>query len=136
MKKLLLVSLLLCLSGCSLVNKIMSLDVASFNGAEYDKVTHLRYTIALDEGKCNDSTFMKTASLDINNQAFELALYSQGIFGNQDTANLTAMLHQITSEFSKRYASVDSVSQAYCEDKMQILLRTSTTVQKAIGGKQ
>src|SRR5271167_2373004 len=135
MKKLLLVSLFLCLSGCSLVSKIMSLDVASFNGAEYDKVTHLRYTIALDEGKCSDVAFMKGASLDINNQAFELALYSQGLYGNQDTAALTASLHQLTSEFSKRYASVDSISSFYCDDKMQILLRSATTIQTAIGGK-
>lgn len=135
MKKILLLSILLALSGCSLVSKIMSLNVASFNGAEYDKVTHLRYTIALDEAKCSDSTFMKTASVDINNQAFELALYSQGLYGNQDTAALTASLHQMTSELSKRYSSVDSVSSFYCNDKMQILLRSATTIQKAIGGK-
>ena len=136
MKKLLLVSLLFCLSGCSLVSKLMSFDVDHFNGEEYSKATHLRATIALDEGKCGDQAFMKSASEDINNQAFELALYSQGIYGNQDAANLTANLHLITSEFSKRYASVPTISQAYCEDKMAILLRTSTTVQKAIGGKQ
>src|SRR5271157_3939571 len=123
MKKLLLVSLFLGLAGCSLVSKIMSLDVASFNGAEYDKVTHLRYTIALDEGKCSDVAFMKAASIDINNQAFELALYSLGLSGNQDTAALTASLHQLTSELGKRYASVNSVSTFYCDDKMQILLR-------------
>jgi len=135
MKKLLLVSLLFCLSGCSLVGKIASLNVASFNGSEYDKITHLRYTIAVDEGRCDDQAFMKTAAEDINNQAFELALYSQGIYGNQDTAALTANLHQLTSELNKRYASVNSVSSFYCDDKMQILLRAATTIQKAIGGK-
>ncbi len=118
------------------MSKIMSFDVDHFNGEEYSKITHLRATIALDEGKCSDQAFMKTASDDINNQAFELALYSQGIAGNDDAADLTAKLHLITSEFSKRYASVPTISQAYCDDKMAILLRSATTVQKAIGGKQ
>jgi len=135
MKTALLLSALLALSGCSTLSKLMSFDVNHFDSSEYGKATHLRTTIALDEGKCNDPVFMKAAAADINAQAFELALYSQGIAGNDDAADLTSKLHLITSEFSKRYASVDTVSQAYCDDKMAILLRTSATVQKALGGK-
>ena len=124
------------LSGCSLLSNILSFDTAPFDGSEYEKISHLRTTIALDKGKCADSTFMKTASVDINNQAFELALYSQGLPWNQDEAQMEKELHQMTSELSKRYASVNSVSAIYCADKLAILLRTSASIQTVIGGKQ
>lgn len=123
----------LLLTSCS---TITSFKVAPFNGSEYEKISHLRTSIALIEGQCHDPVAMKAASVDINNQAFELVIYSQGLPGNTDAVQMETNLHLITSELMKRYASVNSISETYCEDKLQILLRTSTTIQKSLGAKQ
>jgi hypothetical protein len=135
MKKLLLFCILLSLSGCALVQRAISWKVSPFDGAEYSMATHLTATIAEDAGKCSDSVEMKSAALDINHQAFELYLYASGIKGDADTTQMLMELQQMTGELQKRYSSVDKVSGFYCTDKMEILLRSAGTIQKAIGAK-
>jgi hypothetical protein len=135
MKNLILCTFLL-LSGCSTLKGIMSLDVASYDASEFAAVTKLRTTIVEDAVLCSDSTAMKGASADINKQALELSLYSQGVPHNDDVANIEQNLLIITSEFAKRYASVPAVSTFYCDDKMAILMRSAATIQKVIGAKQ
>ncbi len=113
----------------------MSVDVASYDAIEYASITKLRTTIVEDAPLCSDFAAMKAATADINKQALELSIYSQGVPFNDDTVNMEQNLLIITSEFAKRYASVNSVSEAYCDDKMAILMRSAATIQKSVGGK-
>ena len=131
MKKLIF-AIALALSGCS---TLMSYNVATFDGGEYDQITNIRVDAMLDQFMCSDPVQMKALVKDLNKEGIKLVIYSQGIPNNADTVKLESDLNHIIGELNQRYGTDGPISPAYCKDKLQIIERSATDIQKVIGYK-
>jgi hypothetical protein len=126
MKKLILL-VLFCLSGCTALQKISSLTPSTFNSTEYNDITSVR--ISLAQTTC---TLQSVTNVDTN--ITNLLFYSQGLVNNDEIIEMEQELKIMSSELVKRYQST-TVSPTFCQEKIKIMARSATTIQKSIGAK-
>jgi hypothetical protein len=135
MKRLALISLIVLLTGCASVTKLIdSYRMARFDNNEYGLVTQVHTLAQVGATKCGtedapiyaDSVYVK--SLELRN-------YSASIPQNKDTITMTTQLVAITKRLKDRYASGDPVSQKYCELKFNNIENSSGTMKTVIGAK-
>ena len=131
MKKLVLVTLVLLLNGCAVID---AYRMARFDNNEYSLVTQVRTQAQLGAIKCGasdvtpyvDAVYVK--SLELNN-------YSSGIAHNEEAAKMTEELLVITRGLKEKYISGEAVSQKYCELKFNNIKTSTELMQKTIGAK-
>lgn len=114
------------LTGCTSLTSLLHLNSASYDEEEYWKATHLTATIKLS------STCTSDVVSDIHAQSVELYLYSSGTPANADIAKMESDLNQVIIELVNHPQPVNAV---YCKDKLEIMDRMSSSIQKVIGGK-
>jgi len=113
----------------------MSYNVATFDGGEYDRITNIRVDSMLDQFECSDPAKMRDLVKELNKEGVGLVVYSQGIPNNADTVKMESDLNHIIGELNARYSKDEAISPAYCTDKLQIIERAATTIQRVVGYK-
>jgi hypothetical protein len=131
MKKLVLVSLVLLLNGCALIN---AYRMARFDNIEYALVNQIHTQAQLGVTTCGTDLVYSQVD-DIYFKTVELHNYSATIPRNEETVKMTTDLYAITKGLKDRYASDDEVSQKYCEIKFKNIETSTGVMKKVIGAK-
>ena len=131
MKKLLIVSLVLILNGCALID---AYRMAKFDNIEYALVNQIHTQAQLGVASCGTDA-VYTQVDDIYFKSVELLNYSASIPRNNETVTMTKDLAAITKGLKDRYASGDEVSEKYCEIKFNNIQTSTGTMKTVIGAK-
>jgi hypothetical protein len=127
MKKLLVISLVCLITGCSTVqDKVENIFAAGYDTNEYALVNKIR-TIAQTAKTCDEVT--------VNNLYFitkELNNFSQYLPRNNQSIELNKDLLKIVMEL---YDKEPPIGQVYCKAKLNILEKTAERIQQVTGSK-
>ena len=127
MKKLLIISLVCLVTGCSTVqDKVESIFAAGYDTNEYALVNKIR-TIAQTSKVCDEAT--------VNNLYFttkELNNFSQYLPRNKQSIELNKDLLRIVNEL---YDKEQPIGLVYCKAKLNILEKSSERIQQVTGSK-
>jgi len=132
MKKLLITTVLLTLSGCTLFDAYF---MANFDSTEYALVNKIQTDSELAISDCSNQVKSKENTIKIYNTAVELKNYTQYIPNNNDANKLAGNLVELTTQGKDLYAKNTPVSETFCKLKLQQINRTSKTIQEVIGNK-
>lgn len=131
MKKLALVSLVLLLNGCVLVD---AFRMSRFDNNEYMLVNQIRTQSQLGTIKCGTKDVVPYVD-DIYVKSVELRNYSAGIAHNEEAVTMATNLLDITRGFKEKYANDDDASQKFCELKFSMIEKSTAVMQTTIGAK-
>lgn len=131
MKKLVVVSLILLLNGCALIDIYR---MARFDNNEYSLVNQIHTQAQLAAPDCGTDLILWQVD-DIYSKTVELRNYSAHIPRNEETVKMTVALHEIVKGLKDRYASDEEISAKYCELKFNNIENATTNMQKVIGDK-
>jgi hypothetical protein len=131
MKKIALISLVLLLNGCALID---AYRMARFDNIEYALVNQIHTQAQLGVVSCGTDLVYSQVD-DIYFKTVELRNYSASIPRNEETVAMTNDLYDITKGLKDRYASDEEVSQKYCEIKFNNIENSTGTMKKVIGAK-
>ena len=127
MKKLLIISLVCLVTGCSTVqDKVESIFAAGYDTNEYALVNKIR-TIAQTSKVCDEAT--------VNNLYFttkELNNFSQYLPRNKQSIELNKDLLRLVMEL---YDREQPIGQVYCKAKLNILEKSAERIQQVTGSK-
>jgi hypothetical protein len=127
MKKLLVISLVCLVTGCSTVqDKVENIFAAGYDNNEYALVNKIR-TIAQTAKTCDVNT--------VNDLYFvtkELQNYSQYIPRNKQSIELNKDLLRLVMEL---YDKEQPIGQVYCKAKLNILEKSAERIQQVTGSK-
>jgi hypothetical protein len=131
MKKLIVVSLILLLNGCALIDIYR---MARFDNIEYSLVNQIHTQAQLAVLDCGTDLVLWQVD-EIYSKTVELRNYSAHIPRNEETVKMTVALHEIVKGLKDRYASDEEISVKYCELKFNNIENATTNMQKVIGDK-
>jgi hypothetical protein len=131
MKRIAIISLVLLLNGCALID---AYRMARFDNIEYALVNQIHTQSQLGVGACG-TELVYTQVDDLYFKSTELRNYSASIPRNEETVAMTNDLYVITKGLKDRYASGDEVSKKYCEIKFNNIETSTGIMKKVIGAK-
>ena len=131
MKKILLISLFLMLSGCVLID---AYRMARFDNNEYMLINTVRTQANLGAAKCGTPEVVTVVD-NIWFKTVELRNYSESIPNNKEAVKMTQELSEIVKGLSVRYHGTESVSLTYCTTKFSNIENNATIIQNVIGAK-
>jgi hypothetical protein len=132
MKKLAILSLVILLNGCALIDVYR---MAKWDNNEYMLANQIHTQAQLGVGNCNNKKAVLPYVDDMYNKSVELKNYSAGIDRNTEAVRMTTELLAITKGLKDRYYSGDEVSQKFCELKFGNIEGSTDIIQKALGAK-
>lgn len=134
MKKLIGILVILSLTGCSTVQGMWDLlFMAKFDVNEYQYAASIRTESQL--ANCSNRDSMKQTAARIHQKAAELKNYTQYIPRNEPAYNMALKLFNETKSLTERYESAETISEAYCRQKIKIVERSANEIQHAFGSK-
>lgn len=127
MKKLLVISLVYLVTGCSTVqDKVENIFAAGYDTNEYALVNKIR-TIAQTAKTCNESTIN-----DLYFTTKELNNFSQYLPRNKQSIELNKDLLRLIMEL---YDKEQPIGQVYCKAKLNIVEKSAERIQQVTGSK-
>lgn len=132
MKKILIALVAVSLSGCALVDAYF---MAKYDTTEYALVNSVKTKAQVAQSTCNDTQVSKAKINDIYNTAVEFRNFTFHIPRNEDATNMAGKLVALVGESKDHYAKTDKVSEFYCKQKLQQIVRSADTIQGPIGAK-
>jgi hypothetical protein len=131
MKKLLLISLLLMLSSCSIID---AYRMARFDNNEYMLINTVRTQANLGAAKCGTPEVVQVVD-NIWFKTVELRNYAESIPNNKETIKMSQELSEIVKGLSVRYHSEQEVSLNYCTIKFGNIEKNAVIIQNVVGAK-
>lgn len=132
MKKLLIALFAVSLSGCALVDAYF---MAKYDTTEYALINSVKTKAQVAQETCNDTQVSKNKINDIHATAVEFRNYTFHLPRNEDATNMAGKLVALVGESKDHYAKTDKVSEFYCKQKLQQIVRSADTIQGPIGAK-
>jgi hypothetical protein len=131
MKKLALVTLVLLLNGCAVID---AYRMARFDNNEYMIVNQIHTQAQLGAVKCGTKDVVPYVD-DVYNKSVELKNYSSGIARNEEAVTMAENLLAITKGLKDRYDAKEETSQKFCEMKFGMIENGTKMMQSTIGAK-
>lgn len=131
MKKLALLSLVVLLNGCAIVDIYRQ---AKWDNNEYALANEIQTQAVLGADKCGTKEVLPYVDT-IYVKSVEFKNYTSDIQRNAETQKMSEELLAITKGLKERYYSGDEVSQKYCELKFTTIQTSTGTIKQALGAK-
>jgi len=131
MKKLLVASIILLLSGCAIID---AYKMARFDNNEYMLINTIRTQANLGAEKCGTPEVVSVVD-NIWYKTVELRNYAESIPNNKETVKMSQELAEIVKGLSIRYHSGQEVSLNYCTIKFSNIEKNSVIIQNVVGAK-
>jgi len=131
MKRLILISLILLLSSCSIID---AYRMARFDNNEYMLINTVRTQANLGAAKCGTPEVVEVVD-NIWFKTIELRNYAESIPNNQETIKMSQELAEIVKGLSVRYHREQEVSLNYCTIKFSNIEKNAVTIQNVVGAK-
>ena len=132
MKKLALLSLVVFLNGCAVVDIYRQ---ARWDNNEYALVNDIQTEAELGIDSCADQKAVVPYVNKMYNTSVALKNYTKDVERNQESTKMSGELLAIIKGLKERYSSGDEVSQRYCELKFTTIQTSTTTIKKSLGAK-
>ena len=132
MKRLALLSLVLVLNGCAIVDIYKQ---ARWDNNEYALVNDIQTEAELGFDSCADQKAVVPYVNKMYNTSIALKNYTKDVDRNQESIKMSGELLAIIKGLKERYSSGDEVSQRYCELKFTTIQTSTTTIKKSLGAK-
>lgn len=132
MKQVALLSLVVFLNGCAIVDIYRQ---ARWDNNEYALVNEIQTTAELGFDSCVDQKAVAPYVDKMYNTSVTLKNYTKDVERNQESTKMSGELLAIIKGLKERYSSGDEVSQKYCELKFTTIQTSTTTIKKSLGAK-
>ena len=132
MKRLLLLSLVVALSGCTVVNSFL---LTHYDPNEYFQINNIRTQASAFKTTCDDATKSYANAVTLAKSTQEFEFYSQHIPRNDDGYKMAQNINEITQGLKKQYEASTKVSPIFCKFKFEGIERSAETAQKTIGAR-
>ena len=132
MKRIALLSLIVLLNGCAIVDIYKQ---ARWDNNEYALVNDIQTEAELGFDSCADQKAAVPYVNKMYNISVALKNYTKDVDRNQESIKMSGELLAIIKGLKERYSSGDEVSQRYCELKFTTIQTSATTIKKSLGAK-
>ncbi len=132
MKKIILGLFILNLSGCALVDAYF---MAKYDTNEYRLINSVKTKAQTAQETCNNTELSKNKINDIYDTAVEFRNFTFHIPRNEEATNMAGKLVALVGESKDHYTKNQKVSEFYCKQKLQQIVRSADTIQGPIGAK-
>jgi hypothetical protein len=132
MKKLLIISLVLMLNGCALLDAYF---MAKYDTTEYALVNEVRTKAQIAEDNCSNPVMVIVRINDLYNSALEFKNFTMYIPRNDDAVKLSEKLFTLTKDTRDYFIKTEKISPVFCKVKLQQIEKSAETIQQVIGNK-
>lgn len=131
MKRLILISLLVMLSGCAMIDAYLM----KYDTNEYKLITEIRADAQGYKAECANPLLSNPNAVAIANKTNLFMLYSQYQPHNDPVQKASIELNKIAQGLKDQYAKGDKVSPMFCKIKFDSIEKSAETIQKTVGDK-
>jgi hypothetical protein len=132
MKKIILLSFVLTLSGCTLFDAYF---MAKYDTTEYALVNDIKTKAQVAEENCNNQVLVITQVNDLYIKSLEFKNFTMHIPRNVDANNMSTKLLVLTKDTKDYFNKAEKISPVFCKAKLQQIIKSADTIQNVIGSK-
>jgi len=132
MKKLLLVTCFLALSGCTVIDAYL---MTKYDPVEYNRITAIRAHATQYANDCDDVNSSKIHADAIAAETQEFEMYSEHVPHNADNITSSQALNEIAQGLRKQYETNNRVSVMFCKLKFTGIANSANLIQTTLGKK-
>ena len=132
MKKLILLSFAVLLSGCTVFDAYF---MAKYDTNEYFIVNDIKTKAQVAEENCGNQLLVITQVNDLYIKALEFKNFTSHIPRNKDTDNMSTKLLTLTKDTRDYFNKAEKISPIFCKAKLQQIVKSADTIQHVLGSK-
>ena len=131
MKRLVLICATFALSGCIVFDAYF---MAKYDTNEYALVNDIKTKAQVAEENCENNLLVTTQVNELYIKSLEFKNFATHIPGNEDSIKLSNKLSSLTKDTKDQF-NKSAVSSFYCKSKLEQIVKSTDTIQQAIGKK-
>jgi hypothetical protein len=132
MKKLILLSFVMLLSGCTVFDAYF---MAKYDTNEYFIVNDIKTKAQVAEENCGNQLLVVAQVNDLYVKALEFKNFTTHIPRNKDTDNMSTKLLTLTKDTRDYFNKAEKISPIFCKAKLQQVVKSADTIQHVLGSK-
>jgi hypothetical protein len=132
MKKLILLSFAVLLSGCTVFDAYF---MAKYDTNEYFIVNDIKTKAQVAEENCGNHILVVTQVNELYIKALEFKNFTTHIPRNKDTDNMSTKLLTLTKDTRDYFNKAEKISPIFCKAKLQQVVKSADTIQHVLGSK-
>jgi hypothetical protein len=132
MKKLMPLTFVVLLSGCTLLDAYF---MAKYDTNEYFIVNDIKTKAQVAEENCGNHILVVTQVNELYIKALEFKNFTTHIPRNKDTDNMSTKLLTLTKDTKDYFNKAEKISPIFCKAKLQQIVKSADTIQHVIGSK-
>jgi len=132
MKKLIPLTLVVLLSGCTLFDAYF---MAKYDTNEYFIVNDIKTKAQIAEENCGNQLLVVTQVNELYIKALEFKNFTTHIPRNKDTDNMSTKLLTLTKDTKDYFNKAEKISPIFCKAKLQQVVKSADTIQHVLGSK-
>jgi hypothetical protein len=132
MKKLILLSFVMLLSGCTVFDAYF---MAKYDTNEYFIVNDIKTKAQVAEENCGNQLLVVAQVNDLYIKALEFKNFTTHIPRNKDTDNMSTKLLTLTKDTRDYFNKAEKISPIFCKAKLQQVVKSADTIQHVLGSK-
>jgi hypothetical protein len=132
MKKLILLSFVMLLSGCTLFDAYF---MAKYDTNEYFIVNDIKTKAQVAEENCGNQLLVIAQVNDLYIKTLEFKNFTSHIPRNKDTDNMSTKLLKLTKDTRDYFNKAEKISPIFCKAKLQQVVKSADTIQHVLGSK-
>jgi hypothetical protein len=132
MKKLILLSFVVLLSGCTLFDAYF---MAKYDTNEYFIVNDIKTKAQVAEENCGNQLLVIAQVNDLYIKTLEFKNFTSHIPRNKDTDNMSTKLLTLTKDTRDYFNKAEKISPIFCKAKLQQVVKSADTIQQVLGSK-
>jgi hypothetical protein len=132
MKKLILLSFVMLLSGCTLFDAYF---MAKYDTNEYFIVNDIKTKAQVAEENCGNQLLVVAQVNDLYIKTLEFKNFTSHIPRNKDTDNMSTKLLTLTKDTRDYFNKAEKISPIFCKAKLQQIVKSADTIQHVLGSK-
>ena len=131
MKRLLIVCAIFALSGCAVIDAYF---MAKYDTNEYALINDIKTKAQVAEENCSNNLLVTTQVNELYIKSLEFKNFATHIPRNEDSIKLSNKLLSLTKDTKDQF-NKSAVSSFYCKSKLEQIVKSTDTIQQAIGKK-
>jgi len=132
MKKLLPLTFVVLLSGCTLLDAYF---MAKYDTTEYALVNEIKTKAQVAEESCGNHILVVTQVNELYIKSLEFKNFTLHIPRNKDADNMSTKLLTLTKDTRDYFNKAEKISPIFCKAKLQQIVKSADTIQHVIGSK-
>jgi hypothetical protein len=132
MKKLIPLTFVVLLSGCTLLDAYF---MAKYDTNEYFIVNDIKTKAQVAEENCSNQLLVITQVNELYIKALEFKNFTSHIPRNKDTDNMSTKLLTLTKDTRDYFNKAEKISPIFCKAKLQQIVKSADTIQHVLGSK-